>query len=144
MYTYINNKKTIKRDVLQSNNKHEISARLEYYAAPSGNSLPMFQDNLSDPSSSVKKSRRPSSCISWPLQMGPIGRPETSVRNYHSTLCNIPEEHWSHLHHGRSLKSNNKHVHHNAPMYQIYTSSYVHDFFINNMKNFEPFEIKKG
>jgi len=24
--------------------------------------------------------------------MGPIGCPETSVDNYHSTLCNIPEE----------------------------------------------------
>jgi hypothetical protein len=30
--------------------------------------------------------------ISWPLKMGPIGCPETSVRNYHSTLCKIPEE----------------------------------------------------
>jgi len=24
--------------------------------------------------------------------MGPMGCPETSVRNYHYTLCNIPEE----------------------------------------------------
>jgi len=30
--------------------------------------------------------------ISWPLKMGPIGCPETSVRNYHYTLRNIPEE----------------------------------------------------
>jgi hypothetical protein len=29
---------------------------------------------------------------SWPLNMGPICCPETSVRNYHSTLRNIPEE----------------------------------------------------
>jgi hypothetical protein len=36
----------------------EISAILRYYAALSGNSLPSFQDNLSVPSSKVKKSKR--------------------------------------------------------------------------------------
>jgi hypothetical protein len=29
---------------------------------------------------------------SWPLKMGPIGCPETSVRNYHYALYNSPEE----------------------------------------------------
>jgi hypothetical protein len=33
-----------------------------------------------------------SSWISLPLKMGPIGCPETSVRDYHYTLRNIPEE----------------------------------------------------
>jgi hypothetical protein len=28
----------------------------------------------------------------WPLKMGPTGCPETSVTNYQSALCNIPEE----------------------------------------------------
>jgi hypothetical protein len=42
---------------------------------------------------------------SWPLKMGPIGCPETSVQNYHSTLRNIPEERRYHLHRGGSLKS---------------------------------------
>jgi hypothetical protein len=37
--------------------------------------------------------------------MGPIGCPETSVHNYHSTLRNTPEECISHLHSGGSLKS---------------------------------------
>jgi hypothetical protein len=37
--------------------------------------------------------------------MGPVGCPETSVQNYHSTLCNIPEERTAHLHRGGSLKS---------------------------------------
>jgi hypothetical protein len=37
--------------------------------------------------------------------MGPIGCPETSVRNYHSTLHNNPEELKSHLHRGGSLNS---------------------------------------
>jgi len=34
-----------------------------------------------------------------------IGCPETSVRHYHSTLRNIPEERASHLHGGGILKS---------------------------------------
>ena len=37
--------------------------------------------------------------------MGPIGRPETSVRNNHSTPRNIPEEPSSHIRRGGSLKS---------------------------------------
>jgi len=37
--------------------------------------------------------------------MGPIGFPETSVRNYHSTLREIPKELRSHLYRGGSLKS---------------------------------------
>ena len=41
---------------------------------------------------------------SWPLKVGPKGCPETSVRNYYS-LRNNPEEHSSHMLHGRSLKS---------------------------------------
>jgi hypothetical protein len=28
----------------------------------------------------------------WLLKMGPIFCPDTSVKDYHSTLCNIPEE----------------------------------------------------
>jgi hypothetical protein len=31
-------------------------------------------------------------CTSWPLKMGPICCPETSVKGHHSTLRNIPEE----------------------------------------------------
>ena len=54
----------------------EICALLGCYAACSGGSLPTFPDNV----------------ISWPLKMGPIGCPEMSVRNYHDTLRNIPEE----------------------------------------------------
>jgi hypothetical protein len=37
--------------------------------------------------------------------MGPIGCPETSVKDYHSTLRNIPEECRSYEHRGGSLKS---------------------------------------
>jgi len=37
--------------------------------------------------------------------MGPKGCPGTSVRNYHYTLRNDPEEHSSHLLGGGSLKS---------------------------------------
>ena len=46
-----------------------------------------------------------SSWISQTLQKGPIGCPETSVRNYHYTLRNIAEERISNLLRGGSLKS---------------------------------------
>ena len=42
---------------------------------------------------------------SWPLKMGPIVCPETSVRNCQSTLRNNPEERRSHLHRSESLKT---------------------------------------
>jgi len=38
---------------------------------------------------------------------GPVGWPETSVRNCHSTLRKIQEDLICHLHRGRSLKSRN-------------------------------------
>jgi len=38
-------------------------------------------------------------------KMTPIGLPETSVRNYHYSLRNDPEERSSHLLRGGSLKS---------------------------------------
>jgi hypothetical protein len=41
----------------------------------------------------------------WPLNMGQIGCPETSVTTYLSQLRNIPEEQRSHLHRGGNLKS---------------------------------------
>ena len=50
------------------------------------------------------------SWTSWPLKMGPIRRPETSVKDYHSTLRNIPEERRSHQHRGGSLKSKPKYL----------------------------------
>ena len=39
------------------------------------------------------------------LENGPIGFPETSVRNYQSKQRNSPEEGRSHLHRGGNLKS---------------------------------------
>jgi len=64
---------------------YEISALLDYYVACSGNSLPTFGDSLSVLSSRAKKSKqeRRESRITWPLKMGPIGCPKTSVRKYH-------------------------------------------------------------
>jgi hypothetical protein len=45
--------------------------------------------------------------VSWPLKVGPIGCPETSVRNYHYSLRNNAEDHSSNLRvlRGGSLKS---------------------------------------
>ena len=42
---------------------------------------------------------------SWPPKKGPIGCPETSVRNYHYSLRNTPEQGSSYLLCGGSLKS---------------------------------------
>jgi hypothetical protein len=56
----------------------------------------LFTD-VSVPSSRVKNpSRKDSDC--WPVKMGPIRCPETSVNNYHTTPRNISEERRSHVH----------------------------------------------
>jgi hypothetical protein len=75
----------------------EICSLLGYYTALSDRSVPTFRDNISVPSS----------WTSWPLKMGLIGCPETSLQNYHPTLRNIPQERRSHLHRGGSLESRN-------------------------------------
>jgi hypothetical protein len=67
----------IRRDV------YKICALLGYYTASCDNCLPTFRDNVSVASSRVLDS--------WPLKMGPIRCPETSVNNYHTTSRNIPE-----------------------------------------------------
>jgi hypothetical protein len=81
----------------------EACALLGYYAAYTGNSLPPFQNNLSVLSPRIKKYMK--NWVSWLLKMGPIGCPETSVRNCHYMTSNTPEERRSHLLRGRSLKS---------------------------------------
>ena len=73
-------------------------APLGYHAASSGNSLSTFRNNLSVPSSRVMKN-------SWPLRMGPVGCPETSVRKCHYSVPNNPEKRSSQLLCGWSLKS---------------------------------------
>ena len=55
------------------------------YTASNGNSLPTFWNSL-------------------PFKEGPIGCPETSVRNYHFSLRNSPEERSSRLFRGESPK----------------------------------------
>jgi hypothetical protein len=81
----------------------ENCSLLRYYAALSGSSLPTFLNNLSVTSSRVSNTWNTSN--SWTLKIGPIDYPETSVRNYHSTVCNIPEESSSRIHHSGNLKS---------------------------------------
>ena len=68
----------------------ENCALLDFYTASIGNFLPTFRDNLPVPSPGVKNP--------LPLKMGPIGCPETSVRNYQYSLR-------SHLLRCGSLKS---------------------------------------
>jgi hypothetical protein len=62
----------------------EICAVLGYYTAYSGVYLLIFWNNLLVPSSRVRL-------------ICPIGCSETSVRNYHHTLCNTPKECRYHL-----------------------------------------------
>ena len=68
-------------------------------AASSGNFLPMFPNNP------LVHLQSQESANFLPLKMGPIGYPETSVRNYLYLLYNGPEECSSHLLRGGSLKS---------------------------------------
>jgi len=68
----------------------EICALLWFHVAQSGNSVPTFRDDLSVPSSRVNKSKHLQESNS--SDKGTIGFPETSVRNYHSTLRNNSEE----------------------------------------------------
>ena len=60
----------------------EICVLLGYYAASNGNPVPTFRDNVSVTSS----------WTSLPLKMEPIRCPETSVKDYHSTVRTNPEE----------------------------------------------------
>ena len=54
-----------------------------YYAASSGNFLPMFQENLLVPSSGVKNPK---------VRIRLTGCPKILVRNYHYSLHNNPEQ----------------------------------------------------
>jgi hypothetical protein len=69
---------------------NEICAPLGYHAVSSVNTLPTFRDNISVPSSRVKKPKKKG--ISSPLEMVPIRCPETSVKYYQSKLRDILEE----------------------------------------------------
>jgi hypothetical protein len=63
--------------------------------------LPTFRDNLSVQSS---RDQQFQAATTLSLKTGPIGCPETSVRNYQYILCNSPEERRSHLQRGGNLK----------------------------------------
>jgi hypothetical protein len=61
------------------------------YAASSGNFLPTFRDNLSVHLQDSGIQKEIILDFLTP-KVGPIGCPETLVRNYHYLLCNNPEE----------------------------------------------------
>ena len=63
---------------------NEICALLGCYTAYHAKYLPTFRDDPSVPSSAF--------WLYWPLQIGSIGCPQTSLRIYHWTLRNNPEE----------------------------------------------------
>ena len=59
---------------------------------------------LDQPSYMSHRQEAKNSWTSLLLKFGPVGCPETSVRNYHYTLRNIPKGGRSHLHLGGSVK----------------------------------------
>ena len=61
-----------------------LSSGFFTYTASSGNLVPTFRENLLVPSSGLNYEY-------LPLKMGPIGCPETSVRNYRYSLRNNPD-----------------------------------------------------
>jgi hypothetical protein len=73
---------------------------LGYYAASSGYFLPTFRDNLSVSLSGGLNSR--------PLKVGPISCSQKSLRDYHYSLRNNPEERSSRLLRDGRLKSRKK------------------------------------
>ena len=85
---------TIKYRVLRCS-VTETCAVLGYYAA---SSVILYRRFWATYRSHQKGSQRP-------LKMGPIGCPETSVKIYHSTLRNIPEQLRSHQHRRECLNS---------------------------------------
>ena len=89
----------------------EDCALLGYYADSSGIFLPTFRDSLTVSSSGDMTPETREDGNDWRLNIGLIGCPETSVRNYHSSLCNNPEEHTSYLLRGGNLKSRNPDTH---------------------------------
>ena len=70
----------------------ENCALLGYYAASSGNFLPMSRDNLSVPSLRVNLSLFKGQGF-FTLEDGTNRFPKTSVKNCHCSLCNSPEDH---------------------------------------------------
>ena len=70
----------------------ENCALLSCYAASGGNFLPTFRHNLSVPFSGGALTTYRSHFQAPPLKMGPIGYAQTSVRDYHCSLRNDPEE----------------------------------------------------
>jgi hypothetical protein len=65
----------------------KIFAVLGYYAESIGYTLPSFGDNVISPIPKVQVVQ-----VSWSVNMVPMTFPQTSVKYYHSTVHNIPEE----------------------------------------------------
>jgi hypothetical protein len=72
----------------------DICALLGYYAASNGNPLLKFRDNVSVPSSGVKKSKKKIFLDPWRWNRYVVPKPDTLSRNVGKELtpCNNPEE----------------------------------------------------
>jgi len=96
----------------------ENCALLGYNASNSGNFLQTLRDNLSVPSWGLKNQKK-FLLDSWNLKMGPIGCPETSVRNHHYSLRNKSDERSSLLLRGGNLKTDG------TLLYQLHCRTYT-------------------
>jgi hypothetical protein len=112
----------------------EICALLVNYAAYSDTSLPTFRGNVLAPSSGVFNS--------WPLKMGPLDCPITSVHNYHYTLRNFTEERRSHLLRVESLKSLERFCSYYECMTEIRNQVYWR-LFITSFNTFTIFKTRR-
>ena len=72
------------------------------------------------------------------LKMGPTGCPETSVRNYHTPLRNVPNEHKPNLYRRCSLKSRVIRIHEQREINNKITETYV------KAKSLEPSRTRKA
>ena len=80
--------------LFQTSATNERCPFLGLYAAQNGNYVLTFRDNMTVPSSRVRRSEKHlhhSSPTAWTLNMGLLVCPETSGRNYCSALRKIPE-----------------------------------------------------
>jgi len=126
----------------------ENCALMRYYEARSGNSLPTFRGHVGSIFKRQESKKSPHSdvlcvisgfcrevdvnCVllghSWPLKMGTIGCPQTSVGSYHYTLRNSSEESISYLLHGLSLKSRPSYIVewiHVPPCFSLFISKFL-------------------
>jgi hypothetical protein len=106
------NVKTYRCEKIKSHNipnvkliQEEMCGLPGYYTAPSGNHLLTFRDNVSILIIKREEIQEEKGVYFLSFENGTIRCPETSVKDYHSTVRNISEVSRSNQHRSGSLKS---------------------------------------